>query len=66
MVPIVYNGIKFGEELQLDMLTEEMVICELKTVNTIYPVFTAGFLTQLLLTGKRLGFLINLDMLLIK
>ncbi len=66
MVPIVYNGIKLGEELKPDMLTEEMVICELKAVNTIYPIFTAGFLIKLLLTGKRFGFLINLDMLLIK
>jgi GxxExxY protein len=66
VVPIVYNGINFGEELRLDVLAEEMVICELKAVNTIYPVFTAGPLTQLWLTRKRFGFLINLDMLLIK
>ncbi|MFQ6009230.1 MAG: GxxExxY protein [Candidatus Zixiibacteriota bacterium] len=58
VVPIVYDGIRFDERLRLDVLVEELVICELKAVETMNPVFLAQLLTQLKLTGKRLGFLI--------
>ena len=43
------------------MLVEELVICELKAVEMMNPVFTAQLLSQLKLTGKRLGFLINFN-----
>lgn len=66
VVPIVYDGITFDEGLRLDVLVEELVICELKAVETMKPVFTAQLLTQLKLTGKRLGFLINFNVPLIK
>lgn len=61
VVPIVYDGIKFDEGLRLDVLVEELVICELKAVENINPVFMAQLLTQLKLTEKRLGFLINFN-----
>ncbi len=61
IVPIVYDNITFDEGLRLDVLVEELVICELKAVETIKPVFMAQLLTQLKLTGKRLGFLINFN-----
>ena len=66
VVPIVYDGIKFDEGLRLDVLVEELVICELKAVETMNPVFMAQLLSQLKLTGKRLGFLINFNVPLIK
>ena len=66
VVPIVYDGITFDEGLRLDVLVEERVICELKAVETMHPVFTAQLLTQLKLTGKRLGFLINFNVPLIR
>jgi GxxExxY protein len=65
-VPIVYDGITFDEGLRLDVLVEDLVICELKAVETMHPVFLAQLLTQLKLTGKRLGFLINFNVPLIK
>jgi GxxExxY protein len=61
VVPIVYDGITFDEGLRLDVLAEELVICELKAVETMNPVFMAQILSQLKLTGKRLGFLINFN-----
>jgi GxxExxY protein len=61
VVPIVYDEITFDEGLRLDVLVEELVICELKAVETLHPVFMAQILTQLKLTGKRLGFLINFN-----
>jgi GxxExxY protein len=66
VVPIVYDGLTFDEGLRLDVLVEDLVICELKAVETMHPVFLAQLLTQLKLTGKRLGFLINFNVPLIK
>lgn len=44
------------------MLVEESVICELKAVEMMAPVFQAQLLSQLKLNGKRLGFLINVPL----
>jgi GxxExxY protein len=65
-VPIVYDGMTFDEGLRLDVLVEDLVICELKAVEIMHPVFLAQLLTQLKSTGKRLGFLINFNVPLIK
>ena len=61
VIPLVYDGITFDEGLQLDVLVSDRVICELKAVETMNPVFMAQLLTQLKLTQKRLGFLINFN-----
>ena len=66
MVPIVYDSITFDEGFRLDVLVEEPVVCELKAVQVMHPVFTAQLLTQLRLAQKRLGFLISFDVPLIK
>jgi GxxExxY protein len=66
VVPIVYDGLRFDEGLRLDVLVEERIICELKAVEVVHPVHTAQILTQLKLAGKRLGFLINFNVPLIK
>jgi len=60
-IPIVYDGLIFEEGLRLDVLVEEKVICELKAVETINPVWEAQILSHLTLTGKRMGFLINFN-----
>ena len=65
-LPIQYDGISFDEGLRLDVLVEDLVICELKAVETLHPVFTAQLITQLKLANKRLGFLINFNVPLIK
>jgi GxxExxY protein len=65
-IPIMYDGLKFDEGLRLDVLVEDLVICELKAVDEINPVWEAQILSHLKLTGKRLGFLINFNIPLIK
>jgi len=65
-IPIVYDGITFNEGLRLDVLVEELIICELKAVDEMNPVWEAQLLSHLKLTGKRLGFLINFNVPLIK
>jgi len=60
-IPIVYDGITFDEGLRLDVLVEDLVICELKAVDEVNPVWEAQLLSHLKLMGKRLGFLINFN-----
>ena len=66
VVPITYEGITFDEGFRVDVLVEDMVICELKAVEVMHPVFMAQLLTYLKLTGRRLGFLINFNVPIIK
>jgi GxxExxY protein len=65
-IPIVYNGITFEEGLRLDLLVENKVIIELKAVELVNPVWEAPIISRLMLTGKRLGYLINFNVPLIK
>lgn len=65
-IPIIYDGIKFEEGLRLDVFVEENIICELKAVDEINPVWQAQVLSHLKLTNNRLGFLINFNTKLIK
>lgn len=60
-VPVVYDGLTFNEGLRLDVLVENEIICELKTIETVNPVWEAQVLSHLKLTNKRLGFLINFN-----
>ncbi|MFC1606636.1 GxxExxY protein [Candidatus Latescibacterota bacterium] len=65
-VPIKYDEILFEEGLRLDVLVEKSIICELKAVDEMNPVWEAQILSHLKLTGNRLGFLINFNVPLIK
>jgi GxxExxY protein len=65
-VPIKYDGIVFETGYRLDLLVEDLVIVELKSVSEVIPLFKAQLLTYLKLTGKRLGLLINFNVELIK
>lgn len=65
-IPIEYDGLKFDEGLRLDVLVEEMVICEIKAVDKVNSVWEAQLLSYLKLTGKRIGFLINFNVPVVK
>lgn len=65
-IPITFDGIEFDEGLRLDVLVNELVICELKALESVNPVWEAQVLSHLKLTGKRLGFLTNFNVPLIK
>jgi len=60
-IPIKYEGLVFDEGLRLDVLVEENIICELKSVDQINPVWEAQILSHLKLMNKRLGYLINFN-----
>ena len=65
-LPIVYDGLLFDKGLRLDVLVEDSVICELKAVDEMNPVWEAQIFSHLKLTKKRLGFLINFNVPIIK
>ena len=65
-MPIKYDGIVFDNGFRLDVLVENLVICELKAVEEINPVYMSQILGYLKFTDKRLGFLINFNVPLIK
>ena len=58
-VPIIYRDIKFEEGFRADLLVSGLVIDELKSVECLNAVHAKQLLTQLRLSNKRLGLLIN-------
>jgi GxxExxY protein len=65
-VPIVYQGIRIETGFRVDLLVEDKVIVETKSVETVAPVHKKQLLTHLRLADKRLGLLINFNVALIK
>ena len=58
-IPVVYEDVRLDEGFRADLLVEDKVIVELKSVETIAPVHKKQLLTYLRLADKRLGLLIN-------
>ncbi|NLG83248.1 MAG: GxxExxY protein [Firmicutes bacterium] len=58
-ISIEYRGIQFDDGFRADMIGENMVILELKAVESITDVHKKQLLTYLRLTGMELGFLLN-------
>ena len=65
-LPVIYDGIKIDLGYRLDLLVEDKVIIELKAVTTVIPLHEAQLLSYLKLSGKRLGLLINFNVILLK
>jgi GxxExxY protein len=62
----LYESIKIESGLRLDLFVEDLVIVELKAQENYHPVWEAQILSYLKLTGKRLGFIINFHVPLMK
>ena len=58
-VPILYKGQELKTALRLDLLIENTIIVELKSVEEMKPVFAKQLLTYLRLLNKRVGLLVN-------
>lgn len=65
-VPIIYQTLEIDDGLRLDLLVEDLVIVEFKAQENYHPVWEAQILSYLKLTNKRLGFLINFHVPLMK
>jgi GxxExxY protein len=60
-IPFQYDGANLDLHLRLDVLIENTVIVELKSVENMIPVYDAQIISYLKLTKKQLGFLINFN-----
>ena len=60
-VEMLYKGVNLGEGLRLDLLVEDSLIVELKSVDELKPVHYKQLLTYLKLLDKRIGLLINFN-----
>ena len=65
-IPVIYKNISFDEGFRADLLVQNKVIVELKSVEKVAPVHKKQLLTYLRLADKRLGLLINFGEVLIK
>jgi GxxExxY protein len=65
-IPIVYAGLEFEEGFRADLIVEDKVIVEIKSVEQIAAVHKKQLLTYLRLADKRLGLLVNFGETLIK
>ncbi len=66
MLPVVYEGVKIDTGYRVDLLVEDAVMVELKAVDKIASIHEAQLLSYLKLSGKRLGLLINFNVLYLK
>jgi GxxExxY protein len=60
-LPIIYKGEPLNYEFRIDILVENEIVIELKSVDILHPVFEAQLLTYLKLSDKKLGLLINFN-----
>ena len=65
-VAVLYKGIELGESYRLDLLIDEKVIIEIKSVVELLPVHFKQLLTYLKLRELRYGYLINFDVNMLK
>ena len=65
-VEIKYNNLVIADGLRIDIMIEDLIILELKAQEDTHPVWQAQLLSYLKLTNKRLGYLINFHVPLIK
>ena len=66
VVPIIYDGINFDEGFRADIVVQDKLLIELKSLEEIAPVHKKQLLTYLRLTNKHLGLLINFGSSMIK
>jgi GxxExxY protein len=65
-VPLIYKGYVINKDYVIDLLIEDAIVIELKAVEELLPVHEAQIISYLKLSKKRLGFLINFNVPLLK
>ncbi|MDI6897931.1 GxxExxY protein [Methanocella conradii] len=61
ILPIFYDNIRLKSSLRIDLLVNQCLIVEIKSIEAILPVHVAQVLTYLKLSGCRLALLINFN-----
>ena len=65
-IPLFYKGVELSKDFRIDILVENEIIIEVKAVEVILPVHKAQIISYLKLADKKLGFLINFNVELLK
>jgi GxxExxY protein len=65
-LPVVYRGVKLDIGYRMDLVVEDLVVVEIKSVDAISPVHHAQLISYLKLSGKSLGLLINFNVVRLK
>ena len=65
-VEFQYKGVALGKIYVMDLFVEEEIIIEIKSVETMHPIFKSQLITYLKLSDKKLGYLINFNVTLLK
>jgi GxxExxY protein len=65
-VEIIYDNLIIDEGLRIDILVDDLIIIELKAQENSHPVWEAQLLSYLKLTNKRLGYILNFHVPLMK
>ena len=65
-LPVLYKGIKLDCGYRLDVIVQERVLVELKSIEQILPIHQAQLLTYLRLSGTKIGLMINFNVAVLK
>lgn len=65
-LPVAYKGVNLNCGYRIDLIVENLVIVELKSIEQTLPIHQAQLLTYLHLSGKKIGFLINFNVAVLK
>lgn len=60
-LPVMYDGLIFEEGLRIDVLVDNRIICELKAMDNVNPIWQAQILSHLKLARLNVGFIINFN-----
>ncbi len=66
IVPLFYKGCDTGKYFEIDILIENEIVLEAKSVDVMHPVYEAQIISYLKLADKRLGYLVNFNVPLLK
>ncbi len=65
-LPIQFEELKIDDAYKIDLLVENSIVIEIKTVDKLMPVHQAQLITYMKLSGCRLGYLVNFNEKLVK
>jgi len=65
-LPLIYKGFELSKELRIDILVENSIILEIKSSEKMAPIYEAQIISYLKLAKKKLGFLVNFNVSLMK
>lgn len=60
-INIMYDGIELDAKLRADIVVNDSILLELKSIDKLAPIHTAQLLTYLRMTDKKLGLLMNFN-----